>query len=204
MTTTKLVGILAALAIGSSAFAQTSSDAPAYQASGTGLLGHRYIDYGAAYTDINHSSVDVWTVGATLNNPIAPNVDVSVDLSHSWLKGWSTYHATSLGANATYYYDTGAFKPFGGAGVGYSWVNHSDNTKDWHVFGGVEYIVNPQIVLTGTVDYSSDFKRGNNGDEFSGSVRGNYWFTKTVSAFAGVIWHEGGPVGYGAGVTLKF
>lgn len=203
-TITKLVGVLAAIAVGSSAFAQTSPANPANEAGSAGLLGHRYAEFDLGYLDTHKSKNDVWVTGLAYNQPLAPNIDVGLNYAYGWVNNHGTWHTNSIGADAVYYYDTGAFKPFGGVSLGYSWVNHGDNTTDWGVTAGVEYIVNPQVVLTATVDYDSDFKRGNNDDAFSTTVRGNYWFTKQVGAFAGLSYIEGGNWGYSTGVTFKF
>jgi len=215
----KLVGTLAALTVTGSVFAQTTTSAsnPAPDL-GSGVLGHRYADVGFAYTDVNHSPWDVWGLTGVINNPVTPNFDVSLDYTYSWVKGWSANHDNSVDVNGIYYLNYGAFKPFAAASLGYEWTRYSgyyvgedtfvpassDNRATFSGRVGVEYQVTPQVSVQAQVQYSSDFKRNNNGESWDGDVTGRYWFTKQVAVYATVAWLEYGDWGYGAGVSYKF
>lgn len=213
----KLVGALAALTVTGSAFAQTTTTNRASDL-GSGVLGHRYADVGFQYTDVNHTPWDVWGLTGVINNPVAPNIDVSLDYTYSWLKGWSANHDNAVDVNGIYYLDYGAFKPFAAASLGYEWTRYSayydgneslvpsssDNRATWGGRVGVEYQVTPQVSVQAQVQYSSDFKRGNNSDSWDTDVTGRYWLNKQIAVYATVAWLEYGDWGYGAGVSYKF
>jgi opacity protein-like surface antigen len=219
--TMKLVGALAALIVTGSMFAQTTTTSASNSASdlGSGVLGHRYADAGFQYTDVNHTPWDVWGLTGVVNNPVTPNIDVSLDYTYSWLKGWSANHDNAVDVNGIYYLNYGAFKPFAAASLGYEWtrtqrvwsngesaayVPESDNRATFGGRVGVEYQVTPQVSVQAQVQYSSDFKRENNSGSWDGDVTGRYWFTKQVAVYATVAWLEYGDWGYGAGVSYKF
>ncbi len=217
----KLAGAFLALTVTGSAFAQstTTSSTLASPDLGAGVLGHRYADAGFQYTDVNHTPFDVWGLTGVINNPVTKNIDVSLDYTYSWVKGWSANHDNSVNVNGIYYLDYGAFKPFAAVSLGYEWTRYSytqyseesaynvqsnDDRATWGGRVGVEYQVTPQVSVTAQVEYDSDFKRGNNNDSWDGDVTGRYWFTKQIAAYATVAWLEYGDWGYGAGVTYKF
>lgn len=201
-TIKKLVSVLAAVAASASVFAQTAPENPADQTASSGLLGHRYAEYGFAFLDSNKSDVDAFAAGLTVNLPVAPSIDVALNYTYSWLEGHSSINAHDLSVDGIYYISAGKLKPFGGLSLGYNW-NDGDNTGHWGAFGGLEYELTPQVVLTGTVGYSDEFRGGTDGS-FDGTVRANYWFTRTVSAFGAISLFEGGDMAYAVGVTLKF
>lgn len=198
---TKVVSVLAALAVSSSAFAQTSPANPAVDTS-AGLLGHRYAEYGFGYLDINKSDTDAFAAGLTINLPVAPSIDVALDYSYSWIEGHPSNDGHSISATGIYYITTGQLKPFGGLRLGYSWFDRDDDAN-WGAIAGVEYQLTPQLVLTGLVDYGDDFRSGDNGS-FEGTVKGHYWFTRTTAGFLSVSLIEGGHLGFIGGVTFKF
>jgi len=216
----KLVGALLALTVTGSMFAQTTTSASNPTPDlGAGVLGHRYADLGFQYTDVNHTPWDVWALTGMINNPVTKNIDVSLDYSYSWLKGWSANHDNAVDVNGIYYLDYGAFKPFAAVSLGYEWTryssyynyneesyvsNSSDNRATFGGRIGVEYQVTPQISVTGQVEYASDFKRNNDSTSWDGDVTGRYWFTKQIAVYATIAWLEYGDWGYGAGVSYKF
>lgn len=199
---TKIVGVLAAVAAASSVFAQTQPENPALAGS-SGVLGFRYAEAGFSFADINKSSVDGYAAGVTLNLPVAPSIDVSVDLAHAWVEGnWDT-NADALNVSGIYYLESGpGLKPFGGVSLGHTWAT-GDNSFTWGVKAGLEYQINSKISVTGTIAYDDDFESGDNG-YFDGSVTGRYWFTRQLAGMVGVSWMEGGDFAYTAGVTYKF
>lgn len=201
-TITKLVSALAALAACASGFAQTAPANPAVETSG-GLLGHRYAEYAFGYLDINNSDIDAFGAGLTVNLPVAPSIDVSWNYTYSWLEGHRKNDAHDVSATGIYYIDTGKLRPFGGLEVGYSWNDWSDGAT-WGALAGVEYQVNTQLVLRGSVGYSDDFRRGNDAGTFDGTVRGNYWLTHNLSVFLEASLIEGGNRGIAGGVSVKF
>ena len=217
----KLAGALVALTVTGSMFAQNTTTASSNPTPdlGSGVLGHRYADLGFQYTDVNHTPWDVWALTSVINNPVTPNIDVSLDYTYSWLKGASANHDNAIDVNGTYYLNYGAFKPFASVSLGYEWtryaydysdgediynVHSNDNRATWGGRVGVEYQVTPQVSVTAQVQYSSDFKRQNDSGSWDGDVTGRYWFTKQVAVYASVAWLEYGDWGYGAGVSYKF
>ena len=200
-TINKWVSVLAAVAASASGFAQTAPDNPAAGTS-SGLLGHRYAEYNFGFLDVNKSSTDVFGAGLTINLPIAPSFDVSLNYTYAWLEGHRSTDSHDLSATGIYYFNSGKLKPFGGLTLGYNW-NDGDSAANWGAIAGVEYEINPQVVLTASVGYTDDFKSGDS-SSFDGTVRANYWFTRTVSVYGEFSVIEGGNLGYAAGVTLKF
>lgn len=200
-TIKKLVSVLAALAAGSCAFAQITPNNPAAESS-AGLLGHRYAEYGLGYVDINKSDIDAFAAGLTVNLPIAPSIDVAWNYTYSWLEGHRKIDGHDVSATGIYYIDTGKFRTFGGLSLGYTWNDWSDRAT-WAVEGGVEYQVNAQLVLRGSVGYDDDFRKGDNG-EFDGTVRANYWVTHNLSVFGEFALIEGGNLDFAGGVSVKF
>ncbi len=200
-TITKWVSVLAAVAASSSVFAQTAPENPAFVGS-SGLLGQRYAEYGLGFIDVKDRDADVFAAGVTVNLPVAPSIDVGLNYSYGWLEGDTSVDTHDLSVDGIYYLDSGKLKPFGGLSLGYSW-NNWDDSANWGVFGGAEYQINSQIVVSASVGYDDDFENGDDG-AFDGTVRGNYWFTKTVSAFAAVSFIEGGHRGFAVGASLKF
>ncbi len=200
ITTKNLLGALAALTISTVAFAQTEPASPA--AGSRSLLGQRYLDAGIAFVDLNHSSIDAYATGVTVNLPATANIDVAFNWTHEWLEAHSDVDAHTLSVDGIYYIDSGALKPFGGLSLGYVWADWEDDSI-WGAFGGVEYQVASNVVLTARVGYDADFDDADEGS-FDLSVSGRYFLTDTLAVSAGVSFIEGGDVGYVAGVTLKF
>lgn len=197
----KLVSVLAVVAASVSAFAQTQPANPANEIS-NGLLGTRYADVGLGFIDVNHSGTDAFGAGFTVNLPVVSNIDVAVNYSYAWVESYSDIDSHTLSVDGIYYINQGAFKPFGGVSVGYNW-NDWDNESIWGAFGGIEFQLNPRVVLTASAGYDANFDDADEGD-FNGTVAARYFFTKNVAAAVSVELIEGGHVGYTAGVTLKF
>jgi hypothetical protein len=199
-TITKIVSALAAVAVSASVFAQTQPENPNYSSSG--LLGQRYVDYGFGLIDVNKSRTDLYGTGLTVNVPVVSNIDIAVNYSYSWVEADHNDNANELSLDAIYYIEAGKVKPFGGVTYGYHWNDWFDDDFVG-AFGGLEFQVLPQLVLSGRAGYSAwtdDVDEG----AWDGTVEARYFFTKTVAASASVTLFEGGDVGYTAGVTLKF
>lgn len=201
-TIQKLVSVLAAVAASVSGFAQTAPANPADQTASSGLLGHRYAEYGFAYVDVNSSTTNLFGAGLTINLPVAPSFDVSLNYTYAWAEGNTSNHAQDASATGLYYFNAGKLKPFAGLSLGYDW-NRFDNAANWGAVVGVEYEINPKVVLTGTIGYDDDFKSGDS-STWDGKIRANYSFTRDVSIFAAFTLIEGGSRGYAVGTTLKF
>ena len=201
MTTTKtVVSLLAALAAGATAFAQTDVSTPVES---NGLLGQRYVEAGLGFIDVNNSRVDAFGAGLTVNLPVAPSFDVSADYAYSWVESFSEVDAHQITANGTYYIQAEQnLKTFARVSLGYAWADW-DNHATWGVSFGAEFQLAPQVVVTASAGYDDDFESGDNG-AFDATVTGHYWFTRQVGAFAAVSYIEGGNYGLFGGVNVKF
>jgi hypothetical protein len=204
MTTLKnLVSTLAALAAGTTLFAQTEPTVPVTD--DAGVLGHRYVEAGFGFIDVNKSSVDAFGTGLTVNLPVAPSIDVSMDYLYSWAEGHrSEFDAHDLSVSGTYWIQAEQnLKTFARVSLGYNW-NDYDDSATWGAEFGAQYTIRPNIAVTISGGYDDDFDKGNDSGSFNGTVTGHYWFTKQVAAFASASWIEGGNFGFAGGVTVKF
>jgi hypothetical protein len=200
------MGVFAVVAASSCAFAQTAPENPAASGS-AGLLGFRYAEANVGIVDLNHTDVSLYGIGGTVNLPVAPNFDVSLDYAYSWTNHNTSFHANAISATGIYYVETAAgVKAFGGLSLGYDWsrwYGSNDDRATWGAVAGLEYQVTQQFVLTVSAGYDDDFKSGDN-SSFDGTVAGHYWITKQIALSAEVSLIEGGNVGYAVGATFRF
>lgn len=198
MKSLKLLGVVAALAAGTSAFAQQS---PTPTAS-SGLLGQRYVSAAFGVVDLNRFPVDQFGASVGVNLPLTTTVDLGLGYTHSWLESFSDIDSETLVADLTTYFSSGAIKPFGTVAVGYDW-NDVDDSSFWGVRAGFEYDVNSRLSTSVSAGYTDDFNSGD-GSQWDGAVRANYWVTRSVAAVATVSLIERGHVGYSLGATIRF
>jgi len=197
MNSIKILGVIAALAAGTSAFAQQA--APATSA---GLLGQRYASAEFGVININHFALDQFGAGVGVNLPLTANLDLGLGYAHTWVESFSDIDSDILSADLTSYFSQGAIKPFGTIALGYDW-NDFDDGAIWAVRAGFEYDVNPSFSTAISVGYSDDFESGD-ASQWDVDVRAHYWVTRSVAAIATVSLIEHGNVGYSLGVAVRF
>lgn len=198
MKSIKLLGAIAALVAGTSAFAQQSSTAPAP----SGLLGQRYASVAFSAVDLNRARNDQFGATAGVNLPLTSSLDLGLSYTHSWLESFSKIDNDTVFADLTTYFSSGAIKPFGSVALGYDWNNIDDGAL-WGVRAGFEYDVNSRFSTAVSAGYNDDFESGNNG-QWDGAVRANYWVTRSIAAVATVSVIERGNVAYSLGATFRF
>ena len=212
MTKKKLLSVLAALAAGVSAMAQ-SIPAPTTSSS-TGLLGQRYVDASFSAQDAHSFSDHAYGLGVAVNLPFNESLDFGLGYDYGWLNSSVDTRSHTLSASATTYTTYNGMKPFFGAALGYGWTraevgsfSHKDNNGIWGLGAGVEIPVKA-VTLTPSLSYADSFKGGSTG-VYAAGLEANHWFTKAVAGFADVSFsdargHGGEAWNYGVGVRVKF
>ena len=214
--TKSLVGTLAALAVGSSLFAQTAETSAS-----AGLLGQRYVGASLSiedfrtFDDLVGFEVDSAIGGSlSVNVPVRANLDAGFGYSYDKIDD-SVFEATqhAIGAGATVYGSWSGVKPFATATIGYSWTDievpstgASANEDDafWAAGVGVEVPVGPATALRGRVSYNDSFDSDDGDGSWAFSAGVNHWFTRKVAGVASVTFVEDDSVVYVVGARLRF
>jgi hypothetical protein len=152
-----------------------------------GVLGQSYAEAHFGTSDIKHYSKDQYDLGAAVNHPVTPYLDLTGGYDYGWVSG--TGHFNGVSAGATAYKSYKGVKPFVGAGLGYQWTrwgNGKDDLFVWGLTAGVEIPVDV-VTITPRIVFSDDFRRpARSSQQTSYEVEANYWVSKTLAIFASV------------------
>ncbi len=196
----KLLSVVAALAAGTSVFAQ-QPDSGSLSAS-SGLLGKRYAEASFSFVDINHSGIDAFGAGLNVNVPLTTSLDLGFGYGHDWIESFSDIDSDVVSADLTGYITSGSFRPFATLALGHAWVP-GDDFAVWGAAVGVEYDISSVVSTRLTAGYRDDFESGSNGS-WDATARANLWITRGLAANVAVSLIERGDVAYTAGITLRF
>lgn len=196
----KLLSVIAALAAGTSVFAQ-QPDASSSSVS-SGLLGKRYAEASFSYVDINHSGIDAFGAALDVNIPLTTSLDLGLGYGHDWLESFSDIDSDVVSADLTGYITSGSFRPFATLALGHAWVP-GDDLSVWGGAVGVEYDFSSVVSTRLSAGYRDDFESGSNG-RWDATARANLWITRSLAANVAVSLIERGDVVYSVGASLRF
>lgn len=204
----KIISVgLGLLAAGTTWAQTTTSSTP------TGLLGQRYGELSAGLHDVHNLSDNAYTVGASVNLPVAPFFDAGVSYNYDWIRGAFPGHANTGSTYLVAYKPMQGVKPFVGAALGWQWSRSGLFAGDahgvWGATAGVEIPVG-EITLTPRVSYADDFEATNvSAQQWSWGIEANYWATARTAFFGSIgrsdVMHS--PVrswDYQFGMRVKF
>jgi len=183
--------------------AALAAPAPAADATGSGLLGRRYVEASAFITDYNDSATNSYAVGTAVNIPLTAHFDAGASFQHTWLEGDEGENFQDFAAYLAAYTTCGDFRPFARASLAYEWWHVSDDPF-YQIDLGSEYLVTKRLSLSAQLSWSEFLATDWNGGSFSASGRANYWLTDTLAASAMLGCGEGGNWSYGIGTVFEF
>lgn len=189
--TSKLLAVLAALGIASSASA--------------GLIGENYLGAGIGYAKVQ-SAMDGWAGGVQYNTPAYAGDTFGVDVlgSYSYLhlrnrRSPTRMRSSAVSAEVLLYAKTEMAKPYVMIGAGWTWDRFRDRVlglqlqdDTWHMSMGAGFEINidekfsvtPAVSWTRYHDYSDD--------AITGSLDLHYWITEKLGLGLGYALTESG------------
>ncbi len=187
---TTWVAAIAALGLGSAAWAQNPDFAPANPGNTgrpAGLLGSPYAQVEYNYIDLDgYGPSHADGFGVTLNQPFWPNIDYHISYDYASAKFMGSrlrVHDAEFGVTMHTQYAWG--KPFVMAGAGWQWQKaggFSDDSFAFRVGTGVEFQVAPAVAVTPFMNYvrATSF----DANEYELGVKATYRFDESWSATA--------------------
>ncbi len=205
---------LAAQAFADQAAGATPPPAPAPAASDrSGQLGQSYVKLGYSYMDVRDSDVNVNGFNFAINQNVREGVDTLFEYDY-WRTenlGGGLGHATEndlrLGARGFMPLSGGLAKPYGEAGLGWSWTKiptlGRDNSFTWFAGAGVELEAISNLSITPFVryNYAVDFDPKHSWDY---GVRSNYWFSERAGVELKVTRDNSRDMTYGAAFSYRY
>jgi len=180
---------VAIFALSASAYAQNdAAPAPASADSAfntAGLIGKRYVEASFEYDDYKATKKDVYAPSLTLNLPLSPNFDVSVDYGHAVRQSWENLF-DQADVTGTLYFTSDELKPFVAFSLGYVWGSQIEDECIYNFSAGFEYALTSKIALTAAFNAQDDFK-SHTPAVYSLDAMGSYSLSKRLTASLGVI-----------------
>jgi len=190
-TSTRAAALLLAL---SSTSLLTADEPPTHP---TGQLGQRYIE-----VNVNRANTEIDGVGDIDNSGIGVGISLPVvrdlfDIRLSY--AFAGYEDSSIEAHqgkalVLFHHDLKGFKPFIGAGLGYTWVNEDmGDSKGWMAGLGVEIPLG-RFSLAPMVVYSGSLDSGASGGDWHYELDANVWLTNRIAISAGLAYYKDGDL----------
>lgn len=205
--------LLAALAAGvvlPAGAQQLVSGLPGQQA-----LGQRYVGADAGVADVEFFNETGYTIGAALNVPVLPNLDLGLHTGHGWIDQTGVgMKDTTVSATAVVHRAAEGPKPFVGVLLGHQKLQmdfgrfgFTENSTLWGAATGIEVPLGSGS-LTPSVGYTDSFD-GNTDRTVHCTLHGNYWFTARLGGYVSVTYADlAGDGGHAwvcrAGLRVRF
>jgi hypothetical protein len=166
------------------------------------LLGKRYVEAFAQYTDYNHFTSD-YGAGATINVPVAAAFDAGATFLHNQQDGDSAQHYETLDLHLAAHRDLGPVRGFARATFGYEWWA-VENLWWYRLDVGTERALTDRLLVSAHVSWqdflSSDMLAG----RFSVTPRATYWLTPAIAVSASGSYIETGDLSAKLGLAFVF
>lgn len=163
---------------------------------GQQALGQRYVGADVGVADVEFFSETGYTVGAALNVPVLPNLDLGLHTGHGWIDDAGVgLKDTTVSATAVVHRTAEGPKPFVGVLLGhqklqmdFGRLGFTENSTLWGAAAGIEVPLGNGS-LTPSVGYTDSFD-GNTDRTLHCTLHGNYWFTARLGGYASITYAD--------------
>lgn len=207
-TMNKLALGLAALLLAGTTHAQTTpffSSSSVSVRDNPGVLGHTYLDLNYSWVDFTEDQIDAdaYIAGIRGSAPVAPGLDAGFGYAYYRENGNGNIFTTTpfdvrahqLAADATFYAQRGAIKPFLNGAIGYQWsrgdiqnLSIDDGDWLWGLSAGTE-IPFGTFAVTPRVSYADTFGGDDEGQwSYGGEL--HHWFSDGLGGYLDATFHD--------------
>ncbi|MDF3056225.1 MAG: hypothetical protein K0R17_440 [Rariglobus sp.] len=190
----RLLAGLVALSLAAPAFAQSATS--------PSLLGKRYVEGFASYTNYNHYPAD-FGFGATVNTPLCASFDVGSTFFHSRQEGDASHHYEMLDAHLAAHRDLGPVRAFARATLGYEWWS-VENLTWYRLDAGAERALTERLLISAHVSWQDFFSSDVLEGRFSVTSKATFWVTSSVAVSLSGAYIETGDLATRLGLAFVF